>query len=428
MTTLDFGPVVIDRHYTPQDAATQPYPLLPLTVPPGTRGLTVTQEVTPDSATVDLGLADAAGVRGWSGGARRAFTVTPTDATPGYQPGALRAGIAVLLGLYHIPPEGADVRVTVHFHPEGSLRWYRGDLHAHTWHSDAHGRPATLAAAARDRGLDFVAVADHNTVTHHAHLHDPILLPAQEVTTYRGHFVAHGRAPLLEFRLTTPAQVQEVLRRAAKDRLLTVLAHPSPTCPSCDWAWGFEDQFDAFEVWNGPWLTLNWIAREKWLTLLDRGHRVPPVGGSDRHQAAGWPDPTPPELQVGSPTTWIRAASAYGGDLYAGILAGRTCVSEQPAGPLIDLSSHGGQLHYDVSGPPGGTFTVYAGRDVLFECPFEGPLRGEVPVRAAAYHRAEVTIPTPPEHVALARGRWPDHVTDAGAARSVRALSGVVWP
>ncbi|WP_309569773.1 CehA/McbA family metallohydrolase, partial [Deinococcus sp.] len=338
MKILDPGLVVIDRHYTPQDAAAQPYPLLPLTVPPGTRGLTVTQEITPGSATIDLGLADDAGVRGWSGGARRTFTVTPTDATPGYQPGAVRAGTAVLFGLYHVPPEGADVRVTVRFHPEGSLRWYRGDLHAHTWHSDAQGSPATLAAAARNRGLEFVAVADHNTVTHHADLHDPLLLPAQEVTTYRGHFVAHGRAPLLEFRLTTPAQVQETLRRAAKDRLLTVLAHPSPTCPSCDWAWGLEDQFDAFEVWNGPWLTLNWIAREKWLTLLDRGHRVPPVGGSDRHQAADWPDPTPPHLQVGSPTTWIQAASAHSGDLYAGILAGRTCVSEQPAGPLIDLS------------------------------------------------------------------------------------------
>uniref|UniRef100_UPI00286988E0 hypothetical protein n=1 Tax=Deinococcus sp. TaxID=47478 RepID=UPI00286988E0 len=87
-----------------------------------------------------------------------------------------------------------------------------------------------------------------------------------------------------------------------------------------------------------------------------------------------------------------------------------------------------GQLHYDVSGPPGGTFTVYAGRDVLFECPFEGSLRGHLPVRDHGYHRAEVTIPTPPEHLALARQRWPDHVTDVAAGRSVRALSGVVWP
>ncbi|GMA14206.1 CehA/McbA family metallohydrolase [Deinococcus metallilatus] len=423
--------LVVERHFSPEDARRDPYPALPFTVPPGTRGVTVQQSVTPGTATVDLGYADQFGVRGWSGGARREFTVTTSDATPGYTPGVFRPGEhQVLLGLYHVPPGGAQVTVRVELHPEGDLRWVRGDLHAHTFHSDAKGSPAQLAAAARDRGLAFVAVADHNTVSHHPHLGDALLLPAQEVTTYHGHFVAHGPGPQLEFRITDARGIRAALDAAARARLLTVLAHPVPTCPSCDWTWGLEDQFDALEVWNGPWLALNWIAREKWLGLLDRGVRLPAVGGSDRHQPDAWPDLGDPLVQVGSPTTWIKAAGTHRNDLYAGILAGRTCVSEAPGGPLIDLALQGDHLHYDVSGEPGGTLCVYAGREVICRVPFGGPLRGKLALarHPAPYYRAEVTALAPPEQARLARERWPQHVRPQDVAERVRALSGAVWP
>lgn len=422
--------LVFERRFSPEDARRDPYPSVAFTVPPGTRGVTVRQMVTPETATVDLGYADEAGPRGWSGGARRTFSVTTADATPGYTPGVFRPGEhRVLLGLYHVPPEGAQVTLHVELHPEAEPCWTRGDLHAHTFHSDAQGSPAQLAAAARDRGLAFVAVADHNTVSHHPHLDGALLLPAQEVTTYRGHFVAHGPGPLLDFRVTRPQDIEAVLAAAARARLLTVLAHPVPSCPSCDWAWGHEERFDAFEVWNGPWLALNWIAREKWLRLLDRGVRLPAVGGSDRHQPGAWPDPDEPALQVGSPTTWIKAAGPHRNDLYAGILAGRTCVTEAPGGPLIDLTLQGDALRYEVSGPPGGTFTLYAGREVIGEVPFDGPLTGTVALarHPAPYYRAEVTAPTPPEAVRRAQERWPQHVRPQDLALQVRALTSAVW-
>src|SRR5580692_11018070 len=37
--------------------------------------------------TIDIGLMDPARFRGWSGGARNAFTISVEDATPGYLPG-----------------------------------------------------------------------------------------------------------------------------------------------------------------------------------------------------------------------------------------------------------------------------------------------------------------------------------------------------
>ena len=418
-----------ERHFSPEDARRDPYPTVPFSVPPGTRGVTVQQMFSPDTATVDLGYADPLGVRGWSGGARRSYTVTTSDATPGYTPGVFRPGEHhVLLGLYFVPPEGVTVSVSVELHPEGGLRWRRGDLHAHTHHSDAQGSLTQLAAAGRDRGLDFVSVADHNTVSHHPHLDGAFLLPAQEVTTYHGHFVAHGPGPQLEFRLTDAAGVQAVLAEAARARLLTVLAHPVPTCPSCDWSWGLEEDFDALEVWNGPWPALNWIAREKWLALLDRGVRLPAVGGSDRHQPDSWPDTSDPRLQVGSPTTWVKVAGLHRNDLYAGILAGRTCVSESPQGPLIDLWLEEDELHYDVSGEAGGTLMLYAGREVIHEAEFGGSLRGTLPTaHDAPYYRAEVVAPLPAEEAQLAQSRWPQHVRPQDVTTRVRALSSAVW-
>ena len=65
-------------------------------------------------------------------------------------------------------------------------------------HSDGVLTVAELAALAAERGLDFIAVTDHNTVSHHAELaaagrrYGITLLPGQEVTTDGGHAGALG--------------------------------------------------------------------------------------------------------------------------------------------------------------------------------------------------------------------------------------------
>ncbi len=50
------------------------------------------------------------------------------------------------------------------------MRWLAGDLHAHTVHSDGVLTVPELARFAVERGLDFLAVTDHNTISHHAEL------------------------------------------------------------------------------------------------------------------------------------------------------------------------------------------------------------------------------------------------------------------
>ena len=46
----------------------------------------------------------------------------------------------------------------------------RGDLHTHTVHSDGALTVDELARFAAESGLDFIAVTDHNTISHHREL------------------------------------------------------------------------------------------------------------------------------------------------------------------------------------------------------------------------------------------------------------------
>jgi predicted metal-dependent phosphoesterase TrpH len=73
------------------------------------------------------------------------------------------------------------------------VRWLAADFHAHTVHSDGALGIEELAALAVSRGLDALAVTDHNTTSHHAYLpsvgerYAIRLIPGQEITTDRGH-------------------------------------------------------------------------------------------------------------------------------------------------------------------------------------------------------------------------------------------------
>ncbi len=104
------------RHHgrwTQDDRCGSPWHYLPVEVPHGSAGLRVELDYDRSGAVLDLGCFGPAGFRGWSGGARSSFVITPGEATPGYLPGELEPGLwHVAIGLYRLPPEGAGYSVT----------------------------------------------------------------------------------------------------------------------------------------------------------------------------------------------------------------------------------------------------------------------------------------------------------------------------
>ncbi len=376
-----------EGHFTPEDKARSDYAYIPLDLPSPARRLTVrytyadatlTEEGArgAQSSVVDIGLFDprgrefpeGPGFRGWSGSARREFTVGVESATPGYLPGPLPPGrYHVILGLYRVHPGGVDVRIQVEIEeipgavlgpdagelPEfptppdytnspavpGEGRWLRGDLHTHTWHSDAEAPPEQLVQEAQALGLDFLAVTDHNTVSHHrelARLADQgiVLIPGQEVTTYYGHMNVWGAARWCDFRCRTPEEMAQVIAQAHQAGGLCSLNHPKPGGPP--WEYGFHLPVDVMEVWHTPWPFGNSGILAIWDRLLAQGRRLPGVGGSDYHCRL----PSYAGIRhLAMPTTWVWTPEPTPRGILAAIRQGRACISAGPTGPRLELEA-----------------------------------------------------------------------------------------
>jgi hypothetical protein len=280
----------------------------------------------------DLG--NAAGFRGWSGGARDGFVISSTYATPGYLAGPIEPGEwAVALGPVVLSPWGMawQVRVTMERgqptaqgDPEGTqpagqggsviapvpasiggARWYRGDLHLHTVYSDGERHPGELVAAAQAGGLDFVVSTEHNTnaanrVWPMCRTGSLLVIPGEEVTTRHGHWLAVGLSAhaWVDWRYgprdgVFPRFAAEVREAGG----LVVAAHPAVPLPGSAWEFGFA-HVEALEVWNGRWNLDDELSLRIWQRLLRQGRRVVAVGGSDSHSK---------HQLVGSPQTAVHA-------------------------------------------------------------------------------------------------------------------------
>jgi hypothetical protein len=313
---------------------------------------------------IDLGLLDSTagafptqrGFRGWSGGARDGFFVATDDATPGYLAGPMPPGLwHVMLGLYRLPKAGAEVlvKVTLHDGPRAGFiasalstahrpgsGWYRGDLHCHTWHSDAAGTPEVLHAAAMQAGLDFLAVADHNTISQWSYFDaasspDLVFVRAMEVTTARGHANVFGAEGWVDFRITRDEDVHVLAKDVARKGGLLSVNHDKPTIP-----WDYPlPRIDCMEVWQSAWLAGNWISLARYQARLAEGLRISAIGGSDYHQ----PSRLRPEgpFTLARPTTvlWMEALSEA--NVLAAMKAGRGYVTESPTGPHLAVTVGG---------------------------------------------------------------------------------------
>ena len=308
---------------TAQAEQTKTYLMLPFEMPENVIQIDVAYAYThqigsdphlTDGNTIDIGIFDprgyefmGKGFRGWSGSARQEFTIGLAEATPGYMAGALQTGTwAICLGAYKVAESGCDYSVNITFtlgeetetatfpqrldlkdtaYPKQETGWYKGELHCHTYHSDGDSDPLEVVQCAEALGLDFLAITDHNVLSHQVILRNAqtnlMLIPGMEVTTYQGHWNIWGDGNWIDFRVTSEADMRQAVESALEQGYMISCNHPKPYGP--EWVYSDITNFHCIEVWNGPWEIFNEDALAYWKAQLAKGKKIVAVGGSDCH-------------------------------------------------------------------------------------------------------------------------------------------------
>lgn len=344
------------------------YYTIPFPVPEGLERVTVSYKypkvaarkgkgpISETLSVVDLGLMDGEGrFLGWSGGARDSVFVGPYASTKGYHMTPLTPGEwKIIVGAYRIPTAGLRVQYDISYTPKGP-RWFSGDLHMHSDASDGQHDIPTLTRMAREAGLDFIAVANHNNFSENLNL--PVvpgltLLPAVEWTHYKGHMNFFGaKAPFdNSFIANSEDEMRGLIAEARKKGALISANHPK--CSLCPYLWESDD-FDLIEVWNGPMRPANLRNIAWWHEMLLAGRRLPIVAGSDFHR-----DRHP--VRFGHPITRVYANSPAAEDILAGIAGGHSYLTSSAKGPALDLRCGDAGLGDSLPMQQGLTLTVSA--------------------------------------------------------------------
>jgi hypothetical protein len=370
---------------------------IPFVVPAGTHRISVDFHYTgaEQRATLDLGIADPDRFRGESGGNKSHFTISETDATPSYLPGAIPAGQWRLL--IAVPNMRAQTvshyRAEIRFNARdedssfaaqplaSGTRWYRGDLHMHTAHSD--GRcpsqsglmvpcPVFVSAqTAASRRLDFIAITDHNADSQYDAMRElqpyfdrVLLIPGREMTTFHGHFNIFGVTQFIDWRVTAGAlDLNSVLRDVASKGGIASVGHAASPggelCMGCRWEPPQDvdmSLFTAAEVINGGPFMLS--SAKFWDVQLREGHRLAAIGGSDSHNAA---NPPGPPGSIGWPTTVIEANELSVPAILNGIRTGRTFVDLTAShDKVVDFEAESGGVRARM----GETLSTAAGAEI----------------------------------------------------------------
>ena len=334
-------------------------------VPPGAGGLEIAFSYDPGQefphSLLTLSLFDAHGFRGAGHryAPRQTIRIEPHRATPGFLAGPVPPGEWIVevdvhcviarpdgepnrydLAITALPPSPA---ATVHAPaPETAplargRRWYRGELHLHSTHSDGLWTPAEIAEKARPRGLDFMVLSDHNTTSSYDEFRalvgpHTLVIPGAELTTYNGHCLAIGVEEWMDWRTGLEGRsINDVARAVRAAGGLFVVAHPDAmpddVCTGCRWT---HERFDpalahGVEIWGGLWdgpEEENEGCVSLWHRWLSLGHRLTATAATDAHKPKDW--------EGAVPLTYVLADELSRPAILDGLRAGRTYVSSGP--------------------------------------------------------------------------------------------------
>jgi predicted metal-dependent phosphoesterase TrpH len=141
---------------------------------------------------------------------------------------------------------------------------------------DAHTRREDLPKIIKERGLDGVAVTEHDRFDP-PNIPDTLILPAAEISSKDGHILALGIQEMIPPRLPADQTIQRIHEQSG----VAIIAHPyDPVC-ECVKIARLKVKPDAVETVNADALSFyvsNWLARRD-----ARKFKLPQVGGSDSH-------------------------------------------------------------------------------------------------------------------------------------------------
>ena len=429
---------------------------LPFDVPAGTVEIEIRHDDLSDQNILDWGLNEPSGAfRGWGGGNVEPAIVGLDAASRSYLRGPIPPGTwSVQVGkakikespaLYHVEVvlrSGADA-LALAPQPERApyvaapalttgARWYAGDFHVHSRESgDASPTLDDVAAFARGRGLDFVELSDHNTVSQLDFLVDAqsrhpdlLLLPGVEFTTYQGHANGIGATVWVDHKIGLPGVTIEAAGQAFADQgAILSINHPvldlGDLCIGCAWEHDLAPELvGAVEIETGGWSQSGFLFTEKaitfWDLLLNTGRHAPAIGGSDDHK--GGTDEGSFQSPLGDPTTLVYATELSVAGILDGIRSGRTVVKLQgPDDPMIDLdasigregdtiAAHTVTFRATVTGGAGDTFRFvqngFAQETVAIDAdPFVAEVTATAPASGEDRWRAEVLVDDDPRTV-----------------------------
>jgi predicted metal-dependent phosphoesterase TrpH len=192
------------------------------------------------------------------------------------------------------------------------------DLHVHTTGSrDAFIEPEQLPTIVKERGLDGVAVTDHDTFTR-VTSSEAIILPGIEVSTQQGHIIGLGISGPIERGRTADETISTIQDVGG----VAIVPHPFDPVSPCVNPLKLRSRPEAIEVINADALFFG--LNMKYARQMANRLGLPMVAGSDSHI---------PET-VGDAYTLIEANSKNLGDILNAIRAG----SVQPVGGSTHLS------------------------------------------------------------------------------------------
>ncbi len=252
--------------------------------------------------------------------------------------------------------------------PENEWRWYKGNLHTHTIHSDGDSSPEVVVRWYKEHRYHFLVLSDHNYFTEPGGLNSVLgaserflLIGGEEVTSKfeqnAVHLNAYGISRLVppEFGSSVLDTIQQNVNAIEAAGGLSALNHPNFRWSVSPDEMAAVKGLDFFEVYNGHPTVHNEGGgghpglEQMWDVALTAGRRILAVATDDAHVFKRW---GPEYSNPGRGWVRVRARELTSEAIVEGLRAGNFYASTGVE--LTDVERDGGLLRVRIE--PDGDF------------------------------------------------------------------------